>query len=230
MAIYREVARIGDRELIIETGRMARQAGGSVVVQFGESMVLCTATAGGKRNLGFFPLVCDYVENQWAAGSIPGGYFKREAKPSTKATLTSRLIDRPMRPLFPKTFENETQLVAWVISADRVNDTDVLSITGCSAALMLSDIPFAGPVVGVRVGRVDGKFIANPTFEERERSEMDIVLAVTLDAIVMVEGSAKETPDEIMIDALDFGRDAAQDALQAQVRMAEAIGKAKTAV
>jgi polyribonucleotide nucleotidyltransferase len=230
MAIFREVARIGDQELIIETGRLARQAGGSVVVQYGESMVLCTATAGGSRNLGFFPLVCDYVENQWAAGAIPGGYFKREAKPSTKATLTSRLIDRPIRPLFPESFQNETQLVAWVISADRTNDTDVISITGCSAALMLSDIPFDGPVVGVRVGRINGKFVANPTFEQRKSSEMDIILAVTPDAIVMVEGSANEMPEDVMIDALDFGRDAAQPAIEAQIRMAKAIGKAKREV
>ncbi len=227
MAIVREGARVGDRELVIETGRMARQAGGSVVVQFGDSQVLCTATAGGVRPLPFFPLVCDYRENFYAAGVIPGGYFKREARPGPKATLTSRLIDRPCRPLFPDGFKNETQLIAWVISADRINDTDVHAITGCSAALMISNIPFAGPVAGVRVGRVDGEFIANPTFEERERSEMDIVMAVTPTAIVMVEGEGDEVPEDIMIDALEFGQESVQEILKAQLRLAEAVGKEK---
>lgn len=230
MTIIREGARLGDQELIIETGRMARQAGGSVVVQYGDSQVLCTATAGGVRDMGFFPLMCDYQENQWAAGNIPGGYFKREGRQSAKATLTSRLIDRPIRPLFPDEYQNETQLVAWVISADRVNDTDVISITGCSAALMLSDIPFNGPVAGVRVGRVDGTFIANPTFEQRENSEMDIVLAITPTAIVMVEGEANEVPEATMIDALEFGQAAVQEVLEMQIRLRAAVGKPKRAL
>ncbi|MEZ4462261.1 MAG: hypothetical protein R3E66_21570 [bacterium] len=227
MTIIREGARLGDQELIIETGRMARQASGSVVVQYGDSQVLCTATSGGIRDMGFFPLMCDYQENQWAAGNIPGGYFKREGRASSKATLTSRLIDRPIRPLFPDEYQNETQLVAWVLSADRVNDTDVISITGCSAALMLSDIPFNGPVAGVRVGRVDGKFIANPTFEQRENSEMDIVLAITPTAIVMVEGEADDVHEDIMIDALEFGQSAVKEVLEMQLRLRKAVGKEK---
>ncbi len=230
MAIIREGAKLGDQEIIIETGRMARQAGGSVVIEYGQSQVLCTATAGGLRPLPFFPLTCDYVENHWAAGQIPGGYLRREGRPGDKATLTSRLIDRPSRPLFPDSFKNETQLIAWVLSADQVNDTDVLSITGCSAALMLSDIPWNGPVAGVRVGRVDGEFIANPTFEQREKSELDIIMAVTPKAIVMVEGLAEEVPEDIMVDALEFGQKAVRDVLDLQLRLAEAVGKKKIEV
>ena len=228
MAIIREGVRLGNQEIILETGRMAKQAGGAVVVQYGESQVLCTATMGGLRPLPFFPLTCDYVENHWAAGEIPGGYLKREGRPSDKATLTSRLIDRPSRPLFPDGFKNETQLIAWVLSADRINDTDVMSITGCSAALMISDIPWNGPVAGVRVGRIDGEFVANPTFEQRAQSQMDIVMAITPKAIVMVEGLADELPEHIMIDALEFGQKAVRDVLDLQIRLAEAVGKPKS--
>jgi polyribonucleotide nucleotidyltransferase len=228
MTILREGAQLGDKELTIETGRMAKQANGSVVISYGDSQILCTATDGGDRpDMPFFPLLCDYVENYWSAGKIPGGFFKREGKPSEKATLTSRLIDRPHRPLFPKGYRRDTQLVAWVISADKVNDTDVHGITGCSAALMLSDIPFNGPIAGVRVGRVDGEFVANPTFEQRENSEMDIILAVTDKAIVMVEGEAKEVPEDVMVDALEFGQESVQDVLELQKRLADAVGKDK---
>lgn len=231
MAIFREGANLGGQELIIETGRMARQASGSIVIQYGDAMVLCTAVAGNVRDdLSFFPLTVEYVENKWAAGSIPGGYFRREGRPSAKAILSARLIDRPIRPLFADGYNNETQLVAWVLSADGVNDTDVLSITGCSAALMLSDMPFAGPIAGVRVGCVDGKFIANPTFAERELSTMDIVIAVSPDAIVMVEGEADEVPRQQLLDALDFGRESVQDVLELQIEMAKQLGKAKMEV
>lgn len=226
MSIVREGAKLGDKELTIEHGRMAMQANGSIVISYGDSQVLCTACDGGeKEHLPFFPLLCDYVENFWAAGKVPGGFFKREGKPSEKATLTSRLIDRPHRPLFPEGYRRDTQLVAWVISADQINDTDVLAITGCSAALMVSDLPFNGPVAGVRVGLVDGEFVANPTFEQREQSDMDIVLAVTDKAIVMVEGEAKEVPEDVMVDALEFGQNAVQDVLELQKRLAEEVGK-----
>ncbi|MFW5967284.1 MAG: polyribonucleotide nucleotidyltransferase, partial [Persicimonas sp.] len=228
MTIVREGAQLGDKELTIEHGRMARQADGAVVVGYGDSQVLCTACDGGDRpDMPFFPLLCDYVENFWSAGKIPGGFFKREGKPGTKATLTSRLIDRPHRPLFPEGYQRDTQLVAWVISADQVNDTDVLGITGCSAALMVSPLPFNGPVAGVRVGLVDGEFVANPTFEQREQSEMDIIMAVTDEAIVMVEGEADEVPEDVMIDALEFGEEAVQDVLAMQHRLAEEVGKEK---
>lgn len=229
--IIREGAKLGDQELIIETGRMAMLANGSVVIQYGESQVLCTAVAGeDKSGLGFFPLTVNYQENHYAAGQIPGNYFRREAKPTTKATLASRLIDRPCRPLFADGYMCDTQLIAWVISADRINDTDVLGITGCSAALMLSDIPWNGPLAGVRVGRIDGKFVANPTIEQRERSEMDIVLAISPDAIVMVEGEANVVAEDIMIDALAFGQEAVQDVLKLQLDMAERLGKKKMEV
>lgn len=231
MTIIREGALLGTQELTLETGRMARQANGSVVVQYGESMVLCTATAGGRRpDLSFFPLICEYVENMWAAGSIPGGYFKREGKPTDKATLTSRLIDRPARPLFPEGYLNDTQLIGWVISADRVNDTDVLSITGTSAALMISDIPWNGPLAGIRVGRIDGEFVANPTFEQRARSEMDVVMAISPTAIVMIEGLANEVPESTMLEALEFAKKAVQPVLEMQLRLARAVGKEKKAV
>ncbi len=231
MGIVREGAKLGDKELTIEHGRMAKQANGSVVISYGDSMVLCTACDGGERpDMPFFPLLCDYVENYWSAGKIPGGFFKREGKPSEKATLTSRLIDRPHRPLFPDGYRRDTQLVAWVISADKVNDTDVLGITGCSTALMVSDIPFAGPIAGVRVGLIDGEFIANPTFDQREESDMDIVLAVSDKAIVMVEGEAKEVPEDVMVEALEFGQEAVQDVLELQKRLADAVGKDKFTV
>ncbi len=226
MAIIREGAKFGAKELILETGRMARQANGSVVVSFGDCMVLCTATAGSVRpDLPFFPLMCDYVENFWAAGNIPGGYFKREGRPGEKATLTCRLMDRPSRPLFPDGYMNNTQLMAWVASADKEYDTDVLAITGASAALMISDIPWNGPVAGVRVGLIDGEFIAHPSFEERERSEMDIVMAVSDTAIVMVEGEAKEVPEDMMVKALEFGKESVQDVLALQHKLAKAVGK-----
>ncbi len=226
MAIIQEGAKFGDKELIIESGRMARQANGSVLVQYGDCQVLCTATSGGLRpDLPFFPLMCDYVENFWAAGAIPGGYFKREGKPGPKATKTSRLIDRPSRPLFPDDYMNNTQLIAWVLSADKVYDTDILAVTGASTALMISDIPWNGPVAAVRVGRLDGEFIAHPTFEQREASDLDLVMAVRNDTIVMVEGKAKEVPENEMVEALEFGRESVSDVLALQHKLAEEIGK-----
>jgi polyribonucleotide nucleotidyltransferase len=228
MTIIREGAQLGDTELFLETGRMAKQADGSVRIGYGDSQVLCTATDGGpKDDLPFFPLLCDYVENYWSAGSIPGGYFKREGKPGDKATLTSRLIDRPCRPLFPDGFQRDIQLVAWVISADRVNDTDVLGITGCSAALMLSDIPWNGPVCGVRIGHVDGDFVANPTFEQREESELDLVMATSKDGIAMVEGEGDEVSEQMILDAMSFGVEASEEVLDLQIELAEEVGKEK---
>ncbi len=230
MAIIRESARLGDKEFIIETGRMANQASGSVIVQYGDSQVLCTATGGRLKDLPFFPLTVDYIENKWAAGRIPGGYFRREGRPGTNAILTARLIDRPCRPLFEDGYMNETQLIAWVLSADRINDTDVLSITGCSAALMLSDLPWNGPIAGVRIGHVDGEFVANPTFEQREKSSMDIILAASPDAIVMVEGEADEVSRELMLEALDFGRDAVKGVLDLQLELRKQLGKPRREV
>ena len=230
MAIVREGATLGDKELIIETGRMAKQAGGSVTVQYGDTIVLVTACDGGVRDLPFFPLTCDYVEKTYAAGRIPGGYFKREGRLGEHEVLTSRLIDRPCRPLFPDGYRNDTQIIATVVSMDQENEADVLAITGASTALMLSEIPWDGPVAGVRIGRIDGEFVANPTNTQRADSEMDVVLVCSPDAILMVEGEANEVSDEVMLAALDFGREAVQEVLQVQIRMREAIGKAKTEV
>ena len=227
MNIVTDGAQLGSQELTIETGRIAKQAHGSVVVKYGDSQVLCTAVQGGIRDLPFFPLTCEYVENFWASGKVPGGYLRREGRPGDKATLTSRLIDRPIRPLFPDGVKNDTQIVAWVLSADLTNDTDVISITGCSAALMISDIPWDGPIAGVRVGMIDGEFVANPTFEEREKSSMDIIMVCTHDAIVMVEGLADEQPEDIMMDALEFGQKSVRGVLDMQLRLREAVGKPK---
>lgn len=221
MTIIRESAKLGDTEFVIETGRMARQANGAVTVRYGDSQVLCTATGGHEEGW----LMCDYQENRWAAGQIPGGFFKREGKPSDKATKTSRLIDRPHRPLLPDGYE--MQLVAWVVSADQVNDTDVLSITGASTALMVSDIPWDGPVAGVRVGLIEGDFVANPTFEERKHSDLDIVMACKPNQVVMVEGKADGITEDTMMDALDFGRDSVQDVLELQEKLADTAGKEK---
>lgn len=230
MSIIRESAMLGDQEFIIETGRMALQANGSVVVQYGKTQVLCTAVSGGPAKGDFFPLTVNYQENMWASGNIPGNYFRREGRPSDKATLTCRLIDRPIRPLFSDGYNNETQVIAWVLSADKVNDPDVLGITAASAALVISDIPWEGPLVGVRIGRIDGEFVANPTFAQRAKSDMDIVIAVSDDAIAMVEGEADEVALEIMLDALEFGREAAKPMLALQHEMAEKLGKKKMEV
>src|SRR6187397_2191854 len=175
--------RIGQQTLTFETGKLAKQAHGSVIVRFGDSVVLVTAchAANPREGIDFLPLTCDYKENTYASGRIPGGFFKREGKPPEKEVLTSRLIDRPIRPLFPDGWRNETQVIALVISADTDNDSDVLAITGASAALALSSIPQSRTLAGVRVGFADGDFVINPTFEQRKRSTLDLVIAGTKD-------------------------------------------------
>lgn len=195
---------IGGRLLTLETGKIARQADGAVVVTYGETMVLTTAVAAKEQqeNVDFFPLTVDYRENNYAAGRIPGNYFKREGRPTEKEILTSRLIDRPLRPLFPDGFHVETQIVANVISADSDNDPDILSVTAASAALFLSPIPFHTPVAGVRIGLVDGRYIVNPTYEQLRASQLNLVVAGTEDAIVMVEAGANEVSEQVMIEAL----------------------------
>jgi len=230
MAIIRESALLGGRELTIETGRMAKQAGGAVVVQYGDTVTLVTATDGGKRDLPFFPLTCDYIEKSYAAGRIPGGFLRREGRQNEHETLTSRLMDRPVRPLFPDGYRNDTQIISTVVSSDKQNEADVLSITGASAALMISEIPWDGPIAGVRVGLIAGEFIANPTNEQRALSELDVVMACSEDAILMVEGSANEATDELMLEALNFGFNAVKPVLELQLRMREAVGKAKSKV
>src|SRR6267378_5942036 len=195
--------------MTLETGKVAKQADGAVVVRLGGSMVLatCVAAKGAKESQDFFPLTVDYREKAYAGGRIPGGYFKREGAPVKKEILTSRLIDRPIRPLFPDGFRNEVQVICLVISGDQENDPDVLAINGASAALCLSGIPFDGPVGAVRVGQVDGQFVVDPTTEQRNASTLEVVIAGTEDAVLMVEAGAKEVPEETMLEAIAFGHE-----------------------
>jgi len=220
------------RTLTIETGKMAKQANGSVVVRSGDTMVLVTAVASksAKEGQDFFPLTVNYQEKAYAGGKIPGGFFKREARPSDNETLTCRLIDRPIRPLFPETFLNDTQIMATVISADKDNDPGILSMIGASAALEVSDIPFAGPIAGVKIGRVNGEFIANPTAEQLEQSDMEIIVAASRDAICMVEGGADELPEDVMLDAIFFGHKVIQPILDAQEKLKALAAVAKREV
>jgi polyribonucleotide nucleotidyltransferase len=227
--ITKESAPYGARPITIETGRMARQADGAVWVQQGGSVVLVTAVASNapREGIDFFPLTCDYQEKTFAAGKIPGGFFKREGRQREEEILTSRLVDRPIRPLFPKGFRNETQVIATVLSADKESPTDVLAVTGASTALMISDIPWDGPIAAVRVGRINGAFVANPTFAEIAESDLEIVMCASKDAIVMVEGEASEVPESVLIDAIFFGKEAVQPVLELQERLRAGVGKAK---
>ena len=228
--IIKESALIGEHEVSLETGRICKQASGSVLVQSGETMVIVTAcTKACDRDQDFFPLTCEYVEKTYAAGRIPGNYFRREGKLTDHETLVSRLIDRPVRPLFPDGFRDEVQVVATVVSYDPDCDPDVIAITGASAALMLSNLPWDGPVAGVRIGRIDGKWIANPTNAQREISDTDIVMVASEKAIVMVEGETKGLTEAEFLDAMDFGSASVQGILAVQRRMAEAVGKPKKA-
>src|SRR6186997_528725 len=196
---------IGGRTISLETGRIAKQSDGAVIVRMGDTMVLVTACAdpNPREGVDFLPLTCDYKENAYASGRIPGGFFKREGKPPEKEVLTSRLIDRPIRPLFPSGWRNETQIIALVLSADELNDSDVLSITGASAALALSDVPFQKTIAGVRVGLVNGQYVINPTFAERKESKLDLVVAGSKDGLVMVEAGAKEVSEDHVVGALE---------------------------
>src|SRR5262245_23213905 len=228
MAFVRESVLINGKELTFETGRLAKQAHGSVLVTYGESMVLVTAVSGDERpGLDFFPLTCEYVEKTFAAGKIPGGFFKREGRQRDEEILTSRLIDRPCRPLFPEGYKGDTQVIATVLSSDKINPTDVLALTGGSAALHISDIPWAGPIVGVRVSRVNGDFVAFPTFTEQAEADIDMVVACSKDAIVMVEGGAAEASETDVIDALMFAHKSAQPILELIEKLRAAVGKPK---
>jgi polyribonucleotide nucleotidyltransferase len=200
----KESIKVGDHELTLETGKVAKQADGSVVVRYGETMVLVTAvsTKEPREGIDFFPLTVEYRESSYSAGRIPGNYFRREGRPGEKETLTSRLIDRPCRPLFEEGYRNETQVIATVISADSDNDPDVIAITGASCALYLSDIPFHNPIAGVRIGLIDEDYIVNPTYDERRESALNLIVAGTEDAIVMVEAGANEVTEEVMVEAL----------------------------
>ncbi len=218
---------IGGRTLTLETGRVARQADGAVMVRYGGTVVLATvvATRTPLEGIDFFPLTVDYRERAYAGGRIPGGFFKREGRPVEKEILTSRLIDRPLRPLFPKAFKHEVQVLDLVISGDQENDPDVLAMVGSSAALVISGIPFNGPVGAVRVGLVDGRLVANPTAAQRAVSTLDLVMAGTEEAVLMVEAGAKEVPEEMMVRAIAFGHEQCRALARAQKELRAAAGK-----
>jgi polyribonucleotide nucleotidyltransferase len=200
----KESIKLGDKELTVETGRVAKQADGSVIVRYGDTMLLVAAVGAPhvREGIDFFPLTVEYREANYAAGRIPGNYFRREGRPTEKETLTSRLIDRPCRPLFTEGYKNETQVIASVISADPENNPDVIAITGASCALYLSDIPFMNPIAGVRIGLIEGRYIINPSYDEVRESRLNLIVAGTEEAIVMVEAGAQEVSEEIMVEAL----------------------------
>ncbi|HET7321450.1 MAG TPA: polyribonucleotide nucleotidyltransferase, partial [Longimicrobiaceae bacterium] len=217
------------RTLSIETGKMARQADGSCVVQFGETMVLCTATAqDNPTHLPFFPLTVEYRERTYAAGKIPGGYIKREGRPSDKEILSARGIDRPLRPLFPDGFMHETQVFVYVISADQENDADVVALTGASVALNMSRIPFDDLVAAVRVGRIQGQWVLNPTFQQLDYSDVDIVVAGTDQAITTVEGGALEVPEEEIAEGLLVAHEGIRELIKIQQELLDEVGRAET--
>jgi polyribonucleotide nucleotidyltransferase len=230
-AVTRVSVEIAGAEISFETGKLAKQASGAVVVRSGDTMVLCTATAGNLRDVDFLPLTVDVEERMYAAGKIPGSFFKREGRAGEKATLTARLIDRPIRPLFPKGWRYETQLVALPISVDHVNPYDMLAMNGASAALMVSHIPFPTPVGAVRIGKVEGNFVVNPNEEDLgENTELDLIVAGTDDAILMVEAGASEIPEAEILDALDIAHTEIKKLCQIQRELAAQAGKAKIEV
>ncbi|PYK24483.1 MAG: polyribonucleotide nucleotidyltransferase [Verrucomicrobia bacterium] len=222
-------AKIGGNEISIETGKIARLADGAVIVTCGDTTVLVSAVSAlaVKEGQDFFPLTVDYREKAAAAGKFPGGYFKREGRPTEKETLTSRMIDRPLRPLFPKGYFYDTQIISILLSADGQNDPDILALNGASAALSISDIPFAGPIGAVRVGRVNGEFVANPTHDERAQSDLDLVYVGTENDVIMIEGSAKEMPEAEFIKALEFAHGYAREMIRIQKELAAMAGRPK---
>src|SRR5947208_6377047 len=222
-------AQIGANQISIETGRIARLADGAVVVSCGDTMVLASAVSATavKEGQDYFPLTVDYREKAAAVGKFPGGYFKREGRPTEKETLTSRMIDRPLRPLFPQGYFYDTQIISILLSADGENDPDMLAINGASAALCVSDIPFAGPIGAVRVGCVNGQFVANPTHTEREQSDLDLVYVGTEDDVIMIEGAAKELPEDDFVKALEFAHGHAREMIRIQRELAQQVGKPK---
>src|SRR6195952_4944298 len=229
MSIHNVTANIGQSPIIIETGKLARLADGAVTVRYGDTILLVTAVSATsiKEGQDWFPLTVDYREKAAAVGKIPGSYFRREGRPSEKEILTCRMTDRPLRPLFPKGYLYDTQIIATLLSADGENDPDILCINGASAALCVSDIPFAGPIGAVRVGRINGEFIANPTHSQRERSDLNMVYAGTADQVIMIEGEAKELPESDFIASLHFAQAQVAIMVAAQVELAGMVNKAK---
>ena len=225
--IYRKEIDWGGRKLVLETGKIARQADGAVLATMGETSVLCTAVAAkaAKPGQDFFPLTVNYQEKAFAAGKIPGGFFKREGRPSENETLVSRLIDRPIRPLFPKEFKCETQVICTVMSHDMENNPDIVAMIGASAALTISGVPFFGPIAAARVGYKDGDYMLNPTLADMAESQMDLVVAGTAEGVLMVESEAKELSEDVMLGAVNFGHEHMQAAINAIIELAEACAK-----
>ena len=227
----RESIQLGGQEFSIETGKIAKQADGAVIVRYGDTMVLVAAMGTKPREgIDFFPLTVEYREYGYAAGRIPGNYFRREGRPSEKETLTSRLIDRPIRPMFQEGYNSETQVVASVISADELYDADVLSITGASAALFLSDIPFETPIAGVRVGLIEDRFIVNPSYDQIRESSLNLIVAGSEEAIGMVEAGASEISEEVMVEALMFGHNEIKKLCRLQKAMGAKLNIARREV
>ena len=229
MNIHTVTSQVGSNPITFETGKIAKLADGAVVVTCGETVVLVTAVSQTKVKAGqtWFPLSVEYKEKASAAGQFPGGYFKREGRPTEKEILTSRMTDRPLRPLFPKGYLYDTQIVALLLAADQINDSDILSMNGASAALAISDIPFGGPIGAVRVGRVDGEFVVNPTFDERAESDLDLVYVGNKSDVIMIEGAANELPEEDFIKALHFAQAEVQKLVEAQEELVRLAGKPK---
>src|ERR1700744_272398 len=229
MSIHTVSAQFGALPIIIETGKLAKLADGAVTVRYGDTLIIVTAVSATKIKEGkdFFPLTVESRERAAAVGKIPGGYFKREGRPSEKEILTCRMTDRPLRPLFPKGYLYYTQIITTLLSADGENDPDILSINGASAALMVSDIPFGGPVSAVRVGRVDGKFVTQPTHQQMLLSDLDLVYVGSETEIVMIEGSAHELPEEEFKAALDYAQEQVQIVIKLQKDLASRVNKAK---
>jgi polyribonucleotide nucleotidyltransferase len=225
--IHRKEITWGGRKLVLESGRVARQAHGAVMATYGDTTVLCTAVAQNSPRVGidFFPLTVNYQEKTFAAGKIPGGFFKREGRPSEKETLTSRLIDRPIRPLFAKGFRNETQVICTVLSHDLENDPDIVALVGASAALTISGLPFLGPIGGCRVGYIDGQYVLNPQLDEMPNSDLDLVVAGTAGGVLMVESQAGELSEDQMLDAVTFGHNESRKVIDMIIELAEACAK-----
>src|ERR687887_570222 len=221
---------IGGRDITLETGKLAKQADGAVVVRSGDTMVLATAQGRMEAREGadFFPLTIDVEERMYAAGKIPGGFFKREGRASERATLTARMIDRPIRPLWPKGFRNEVQVICTVLSADMVTPHDILCINGASAALMISPLPFFGPVGAVRIGRIDGELVVNPTLQQtHEESSLDLIVVGTKEGLTMVEAGADEVPEDVLLQALDLAHGEIKKLCEVQEELRGQVGKAK---
>ncbi|MEQ8814869.1 MAG: polyribonucleotide nucleotidyltransferase [Thalassobaculum sp.] len=225
--VYRKEVQWGGRTLTLETGKMARQADGAVVARYGDTVVLCTVVAAKtpRPGIDFFPLSVHYQEKTFAAGKIPGGFFKREGRPTEKEVLTSRLIDRPIRPLFVKGFKNETQVICTVLAHDLENDPDIVAMVGSSAALCISGVPFLGPIGGARVGYKNGEYLLNPSMDDVKESELDLIVAGTQEGVLMVESMASELPEDVMLGAVTFGHDSFQPVIQAIIELAEACAK-----